>query len=262
MIQALERQVREGEAAAAEGRASTAAAFELRRRCDAAEREATATKALVEQLQSAANASSGAMPDAQVQQMLSRLRVAEEKAISTDAIASDLRSQCDAAAKTIAKLVDENQNLMDRLNRQGNAMAELQESQHQNHQAHQQQPLYSPGSPYAAATAATAHRGGYTEQQQQQQPEFNTPVQSIAPLVWNIPGAVPIQPPLQQQGGGEYYHREEEIQENGNNGVRGYPHDRGEVSPRYSQEATGAGGDGGRKKKGFWSWLAGEDLVD
>jgi hypothetical protein len=271
MIQSLERQVRDSEAAAAEGRASTAAAFELRRRCDAAEREATAAKSLVEQLQQAAAVSASprgggggsSMPDEQVQQMMSRLRVAEEKATSTDAIATDLRSQCDAAAKTIAKLVEENQNLMDRLNRQGNAMAELQESHHTQHQ--HQPPSYSPGSPYAAA--APHHRQQqqqHERQHHQEQQQFTTPSPThTAPPVWNIPGAVPIQyPPPQEGGGGGYYNgREEEIQtfENGGRGGggRGALPSREMSSPRYSQEDAPGGG----KKKGFWSWLAGEDLA-
>lgn len=246
VIQSLERQVRDSEAAAAEGRASTAAAFELRRRCDAAEREAAAAKTAVEQLQSAVSAGANSPNDAQIQQMLSRLRLAEEKSTSTDAIAADLRSQCDAAAKTIAKLVEENQNLVDRLNRQGNAMAELQESHHIQHHNHQKHP-YSPGSPLAATHRPQVHE---LEQQQQQ---FNTPSPShTTPPVWNIPGAVPIQQPPQHRGG-EYYNGTptEKVQESENGGRRDF-------SPRYSQESAG---DSGGKKKGFWSWLAGEDLA-
>jgi hypothetical protein len=240
MIQSLERQVRDSEAAAAEGRASTAAAFELRHRCDAAEREAAAAKRAFEQLQQATAGASGAsaMTDAQVQQMLSRLRLAEEKATSTDAIATDLRSQCDAAAKTIAKLVEENQNLMDRLNRQGNAMAELQESSYNQHHRLDQ----SPPPP------------------QLHQHQFTTPSPThTAPPVWNIPGAVPIQPILQQQEGGYYNGGEEEEIQGYANGSRD---GRGDGAPRYNQESSGVdGGSGGGKKKGFWSWLAGEDLT-
>jgi hypothetical protein len=248
MIQSLERQVRDSEAAAAEGRASTAAAFELRRRCDVAEREAAAAKNAVEQLQSAVSAGANTPNDAQLQQMLSKLRLAEEKATSTDAIAADLRSQCDAAAKTIAKLVEENQNLVDRLNRQGSAMAELQESHHIQQHNHLQHP-YSPVSP-----GAVAHRQHYElEHQHHQQQQFNTPSPThTAPPVWNIPGAVRIEQPQ----GGEYYNgRAEEIQESENRGGGGG----GDSSPLYSQESAGGGGAG--KKKGFWSWLAGEDLA-
>jgi len=249
MSESLERQVRDSEAAAAEGRASTAAAFELRRRCDAAERDAAAAKTAVERLQSAVSAGTSTPNDAQVQEMLSKLRLAEEKATSTDAIAADLRSQCDAAAKTIAKLVEENQNLMDRLNRQGSAMAELQESHHIQQHNHQQQPYTPSGSP----VAVTHRHQGELDQQQ----KLKTPSPThTAPPVWNIPGAVPIQQPLQQQSGGYYNGRAEEIQESENGGGGGGGGGgRDDLSPRYSQESAGG------KKKGFWSWLAGEDLA-
>lgn len=228
--QALERQIREAEAAAEEGRAATAAAFELRRRCDAAEREAAAAKATVEQLQS----STSVLPDAN-SQIMARVRMAEERAGAAESIAGDLRSQCDAAARTISKLVEENQELAERLNRQGNALVELQERAVAERPGVDDKGL--PHSPFASRRDVQEvpgqHGNGHTRHSSA---DFRTPVpQHTQQRVWEIPGAVPVQENSQ-----------EEIQS-----------DSESASPAYTDR-------GGKKKGGggFWAWVAGADLVE
>lgn len=235
-VQAMERQLREGESAAAEGRAATAAAFELRRRCDAAEREAAAATARASQLEAAA----AALPDAHAQ-ALHGLQLAEQRALAAEGVAKDLRVQCDAAARTISKLMEETQELTQRLNKQGDLVGELQEAlaaakggsvqpgyngqdfytpqrgpaqvQYNSHDAYTPQPTL----PGMNGDMGAATGNGYEAAQ--------------GPPVWQIPGAQPV---AMGDGGGEVQPVEEEVS----------------VSPRP------------KKKVGFWAWVAGADLVD
>ena len=182
---------------------------------------------------------------------MTRVKMAEDRAAGAESIAADLRSQCDAAARTISKLVDENQELVDRLNRQGNALVELEERTAAVLEAGVLPPggeassrgLSKQGSEFGSQQQLILQGGigigGQSNGYQLNPEDYVTPVaQHAEQRVWNIPGAVAVQGNLP---GGSAIESESES-----------------VSPTYNTET------GGKKKRGggFWAWVAGADLVE
>lgn len=216
--QALERLVRDGEEAVAEGRAAVAAAFELRRRCDAAEREAAAAAARASQLENVA----ATLPDAHAR-ALQDLQVAEQRIAVAETAAMDLRAQCDAAARTVTKLVDENLELTERLNKQGDVVARLQDALEQGQR--------------------TPTNG--LRQEMEEQP------QGRVPPVWDIPGAEPL--PLVSDS--------QHVPSNNVHAVNEEVHRVGQ-DPALSSATSLTNSNLPKKKVGFWAWVAGADLAE
>lgn len=111
LVSSLERQIRDAESAAMEGRAATSAAFDLRQRCEASEREVETLKAHIIRIESEADTASRNEDPWQ-----DRLKLMEERAMKAERTVGELQSQCDASSMTMSKLLAENEQLMNKLN--------------------------------------------------------------------------------------------------------------------------------------------------
>ncbi|GAB4816728.1 hypothetical protein N2152v2_003774 [Parachlorella kessleri] len=169
---ALERQLVENQRAADEGRSLVQELQEANHRVGDLERQLGAAGSQLQQeqltaqqlrqaleqatrVQQAATAQQAQREHATEEQLRLAARAAEERAAAAEAVALDLRAQCEAAGATLGKLLDENTELADRLNRQTGELAGLRSAVQQL----QEQAALGPQSAAAAGEGGSGEGG-------------------------------------------------------------------------------------------------------